>query len=82
MVWGLQTNSINRVILASWRTSGHQSDQQLSYSYMCDVVIYLQLSISYLSSVLEPYYMFMINKVFVFRPHHLSSCTGGREGQL
>lgn len=54
MVWGVETNLINRLSLATWRVSGHPRGQQLDYSYICAlVVIYAQLKVSYLSSFLD-----------------------------
>lgn len=54
MAWGMETNLINRIILAIWRVSEHPSGQQLDYSYICALVVtYPQLNVSYLSSFLD-----------------------------
>lgn len=53
MAWGVETNLINRIFLAIQRVSGHPSGQQLDYSYICALVTYPQLNVSYLSSFLD-----------------------------
>ena len=83
-VWSWQANLMNRVILATWRISGHSSGQQLGYSYMWGFfVTHLQLNTSYLSS---PECLIICSwsiKLFLsFSQQHLSGYKGRWEGKL
>ena len=54
LVWGVQTDLINRVILAIWKVSGQPSDQQLGCNYMSAFAVgYSQLNTPYLSKFLN-----------------------------